>query len=46
MAYMSPLQDTKFVLENLLPPHVDLDDSTIEAVLSEAVSWLIIIWPH
>ena len=36
MAYMSPLQDTKFVLENLLPPHVDLDDSTIEAVLSEA----------
>ena len=36
MAYMSPLQDTKFVLENLLPPHADLDDSTIEAVLSEA----------
>jgi len=36
MPYMSPLQDTKFVLENLLPPHSDLDDSTIEAVLSEA----------
>jgi alkylation response protein AidB-like acyl-CoA dehydrogenase len=36
MAYMSPLQDTKFILENLLPPHIDLDNSTIEAVLSEA----------
>ena len=36
MGYTSPLQDTKFVLENLLPAHKDLDDTTIDAVLSEA----------
>ncbi|MDC0092690.1 acyl-CoA dehydrogenase [Alphaproteobacteria bacterium] len=36
MPYSSPLEDTKFVLENLLPAHDDLDDSTIDAVLSEA----------
>ena len=36
MPYSSPLEDTKFVLENLLPPHSDLDDTTIDAVLSEA----------
>ncbi len=36
MGYTSPLEDTKFVLENLLPAHEDLDDSTIDAVLSEA----------
>ncbi|MDC1194641.1 acyl-CoA dehydrogenase [Pseudomonadota bacterium] len=36
MPYSSPLEDTKFVLENLLPPHNDLDDTTIDAVLSEA----------
>jgi alkylation response protein AidB-like acyl-CoA dehydrogenase len=36
MPYSSPLEDTKFVLENLLPPHSDLDDATIDAVLSEA----------
>jgi len=36
MPYKSPLQDTKFVLENLLSPHTDLDISTIDAVLSEA----------
>ena len=36
MPYKSPLEDTKFVLENLLSPHTDLDISTIDAVLSEA----------
>ena len=36
MPYSSPLKDTKFVLENLLQPHNDLDDTTIDAVLSEA----------
>ena len=36
MGYTSPLEDTKFVLENLLPAHEDLDDTTIDAVLSEA----------
>jgi len=36
MPYMSPLEDTKFVLENLLPAHDDLDETTIDAVLSEA----------
>ena len=36
MPYSSPLEDTKFVLENLLQPHNDLDDTTIDAVLSEA----------
>ena len=36
MPYTSPLEDTKFVLENLLPAHDDLDDTTIDAVLSEA----------
>ena len=36
MPYSSPLEDTKFVLENLLPPHNDLDDTTIDAVLNEA----------
>ena len=36
MPYKSPLQDTKFILENLLSPHKDLDTSTIDAVLSEA----------
>ncbi|MDC1356900.1 acyl-CoA dehydrogenase [Pseudomonadota bacterium] len=36
MPYSSPLEDTKFVLENLLPPHSDLDNTTIDAVLSEA----------
>mgnify|MGYP001364757312 FL=1 len=34
MPYSSPLEDTKFVLENLLQPHNDLDDTTIDAVLS------------
>ena len=38
MPYKSPLEDTKFVLENLLPPHTDLDISTIDAVLSELVN--------
>ena len=32
MSYTSPLKDTKFVLENLLPAHEDLDDATIDAV--------------
>ena len=36
MPYTSPLEDTKFVLENLLPAHDDLDETTIDAVLSEA----------
>ena len=36
MPYTSPLEDTKFVLENLLPAHNDLDETTIDAVLSEA----------
>ena len=36
MPYISPLEDTKFILENLLPPHSDLDNSTIDAVLGEA----------
>ena len=36
MPYTSPLEDTKFVLENLLPTHDDLDETTIDAVLSEA----------
>ena len=36
MPYTSPLEDTKFVLENLLPAHEDLDETTIDAVLSEA----------
>ena len=36
MPYTSPLEDTKFVLENLLPAHSDLDETTIDAVLSEA----------
>ena len=36
MPYTSPLEDTKFVLENLLPSHNDLDEDTIDAVLSEA----------
>ena len=36
MPYTSPLKDTKFVLENLLPSHDDLDETTIDAVLSEA----------
>ena len=36
MPYTSPLADTKFVLENLLPAHDDLDETTIDAVLSEA----------
>ena len=36
MQYTSPLEDTKFVLENLLPAHDDLDETTIDAVLSEA----------
>ena len=36
MPYTSPLEDTKFVLENLLPSHNDLDGDTIDAVLSEA----------
>ena len=36
MGYSSPLEDTKFVLENLLPAHEDLDDTTIDAVLTEA----------
>ena len=36
MPYTSPLEDTKFVLENLLPSHNDLDENTIDAVLSEA----------
>ncbi len=36
MPYTSPLEDTKFVLENLLPSHDDLDETTIDAVLSEA----------
>ena len=36
MPYTSPLEDTKFVLENLLPAHDDLDGTTIDAVLSEA----------
>ena len=36
MPYTSPLEDTKFVLENLLPAHDDLDQTTIDAVLSEA----------
>ncbi len=36
MPYTSPLEDTKFVLENLLPAHDDLDENTIDAVLSEA----------
>jgi alkylation response protein AidB-like acyl-CoA dehydrogenase len=36
MPYISPLEDTKFVLENLLTPHSDLDNSTIDAVLGEA----------
>ena len=34
MPYTSPLEDTKFVLENLLPAHDDLDETTIDAVLS------------
>ena len=36
MPYTSPLEDTKFILENLLPSHNDLDEDTIDAVLSEA----------
>ncbi len=36
MPYTSPLEDTKFVLENLLPTHNALDESTIDAVLNEA----------
>ena len=36
MPYTSPLEDTKFVLENLLPAHNDLDETIIDAVLSEA----------
>jgi len=36
MPYTSPLEDTKFVLENLLPAHDDLDETTIDAVLTEA----------
>ncbi len=36
MPYTSPLEDTKFILENLLPAHDDLDETTIDAVLSEA----------
>ena len=36
MPYTSPLEDTKFVLENLLTAHNDLDETTIDAVLSEA----------
>ena len=31
MPYTSPLEDTKFVLENLLPAHDDLDETTIDA---------------
>ena len=36
MAYKSPIEDTQFILENLLPPHNELDNSTIDAVLEEA----------
>jgi 3-(methylthio)propanoyl-CoA dehydrogenase len=36
MAYKSPIEDTQFILENLLPPHNELDNSTIDAVLGEA----------
>ena len=36
MAYKSPIEDTQFILENLLPPHNQLDNSTIDAVLGEA----------
>ena len=36
MAYKSPVKDTQFILENLLPPHNELDNSTIDAVLEEA----------
>ncbi len=36
MPYSSPIEDTQFILENLLPPHNELDTSTIEAVLGEA----------
>ena len=36
MAYKSPIEDTQFILENLLPPHNKLDNSTIDAVLAEA----------
>jgi 3-(methylthio)propanoyl-CoA dehydrogenase len=36
MAYKSPIEDTQFILENLLPPHNQLDNSTIDAVLAEA----------
>ncbi len=36
MAYKSPIEDTQFILENLLPPHNELDNSTIDAVLAEA----------
>ena len=36
MSYISPIKDTKFILENLLESKTDLESDTIDAVLEEA----------
>ena len=36
MAYISPIKDTKFILENLLDSQTEIDSETIDAVLEEA----------
>ena len=36
MSYISPIKDTRFILENLLESHAEIEKDTIEAVLEEA----------
>ena len=36
MSYISPIKDTKFILENLLENKTEIESETIDAVLEEA----------